>query len=92
MGMTISMYMNYITLESGELTVLSNYTYNPTVGLYTADSIVDGSQTYTNVIVKVTDGKLEYMSYEGVEDGVAYEYMATYTYGDTVVNLPTNVA
>lgn len=90
--MPLSVYMNYLSLEEGELTVLSNYTYNPTVGLYTADSIVDGSQTYTNVIVKVTDGKLEYMSYEGVEDGVAYEYMASYTYGDTVVNLPTNVA
>lgn len=92
MGMTISMYMNYITLESGELTVLSNYTYNATEGTYTADSIVDGSVTYTNVVVTVVNGKMVSMSYESVEDDLAYEYVATYTYGDAVVNLPTNVA
>ncbi len=89
---SLTNYRANSSIIRGEMANKENYTYNSATKAYEASSIVEGVEpytvTYTNLSMKIVDGKLVSFVYSGTEEGQAYTDVSTYTYGDAVVELP----
>lgn len=89
---SLTEYMSTAAFARGEMVNKSNYTYNPETKAYEAASITEGQEpntaTYTNISIKIEDGKLIALAMNGTEGGQAYTDITTYTYGEAVIVFP----